>query len=64
MGKIVRYEFMGNWFDAAYIMIAFAIVFTIPLSIIRLLQCLVRIEEEIENPTEFLQAFRRGKSSG
>ncbi len=60
MGKIVRHEFLGS-----------RILFTllcltgigIPAAVVYLIESTVTIEEELDNPTEFLEAFRAGKVS-
>ena len=58
MGKITRYEFIGNrWLFYLF----FLLGITIPIAIIYLINSTVAVEEEIENPTEFLEAFRAGK---
>ncbi|MEX0701504.1 MAG: hypothetical protein WD069_05350 [Planctomycetales bacterium] len=61
MGKIIRYEYVGGSGDTLYIVATFLVAVLMPLSFIRLVQCIVRIEEEIEDPTEFIAAFRAGR---
>ncbi|MHC4516664.1 MAG: hypothetical protein ACYTGW_13225 [Planctomycetota bacterium] len=55
MGKIVKYEFLGNRWVVFFLCI---IVIGIPLAVIYLFQTLVRVEEEMENPSEFMQQYR------
>lgn len=58
MSKIVRYEFMGNWF------IFWLLVITglgIPIAFLHILNSTVRIETEMDNPEEVLSSFRAGK---
>jgi ABC-type molybdate transport system permease subunit len=50
-GKIVRYEFLGSY---VYVCIAFLLVVTIPLAVIHIITATVRIDEQLENPSEFL----------
>jgi hypothetical protein len=70
MGKIVRYEFMGNRTILAaqtlvlpiiaiyfpWILIALA-----PNLIVYLLLTVVKVEEEIERPNEFIEGFKEGR---
>ena len=72
MGKIVRYEFMGNKVLLAAQMVALLIVgiffpliliAAIPNLIIYLLLTVVKIEEEIERPNEFIGGFKEGRFS-
>ena len=53
--KIVRYEFLGSrfWFWTLFIL-----GITLPLAILYLIGCTVRIDEELENPSEFLAQHR------
>ena len=59
MSKIVRYEFLGSWF-------LFWLVFTtgvgIPIAILYLMSRTVRVDTEMENPEEFVIAWRSGKT--
>jgi uncharacterized membrane protein len=58
VSKIVRYEFMGNWF------IFWLLVITclgIPIAFLHILNSTVRIETEMDNPEEVLANFRAGK---
>ena len=54
-GKIVRYEFLGSYL---YVFFSFLFVVTIPLGIIHIINCTVRIEEELEDPGEFLEQHK------
>ena len=58
MGKIVRYEFLGNptrfWFLCLT-------VIGIPMAILYLIDATVRIEESLNDPGEFLERYRSGK---
>ncbi len=58
MSKIVRHEFMGSW------VVFWLLCITgigIPVAILYLLNGTIRIETELDNPEEFLDAFRRRK---
>ncbi len=61
MGRIIRYEYIGTPINSLYIFIAFLTVVGLPFAAIHLLQNLIRIEEDIENPSEFVEKFRAGK---
>ena len=58
MGKIVRYEFLGNrmlfWFMCITLI-------GIPMAILYLIVTTVRIEESLDDPTEFLEEYGSGK---
>ena len=58
MPKIVRYEFMGSW---PIFWILCVSIFGIPAAILYLLTGTLRIEHEVEDPEEFVSAFRDGK---
>ncbi len=58
MSKIVRYEFMGNW------LLFWVLCITgigIPIAILYLLNGTLRIENEINDPEEFVATFRARK---
>ena len=58
MAKITRYEFVGNkW----VFLLAWVLGITIPFAILYLIGATVAVEEELEDPEEFLEAFRAGK---
>jgi len=58
MGKIVRYEFLGIptlfWFMCIT-------VIGIPMAILYLISATVRVEESLEDPTQFLEKYRAGE---
>lgn len=54
-GKIVRYEFLGNAF-VFWLMAVFVV--TIPFAILYLLGCTVRVDEEMDDPSGFLEQHR------
>ena len=60
MPKIVRYEFMGNWYLFALCCFFF---FLIPLGVLYVMTNMIRIEEEISDPEQFVDLFRQGKLS-
>jgi hypothetical protein len=61
MGRIIRYEFVGNWL---VLVLLFMSVIFIPFGVIYFILTAVKIEEEIENPNEFIAAFKEGKYRG
>jgi len=58
MGKIVRYEFLGVpmlfWFMCITLI-------GIPMAILYLIGATVRIEERLDDPSEFLEKYRAGE---
>ena len=58
MGKIVRYEFLGSRFLFSLLFIS---GIGVPVAILHLIENTVRIEEEMDDPSGFLEAFRAGK---
>jgi hypothetical protein len=58
MAKIVRREFLGN--PGVPVILCLTLV-RIPLAVIHIIVCTVTVEEEIDDPTAFLEAFRAGK---
>ena len=60
MGKLIRHEFVGNPY---LFWILFALGITIPFAIIYLITATVTIEEDLEDPTEFLEGFRAWKAA-
>ncbi|MBI1930069.1 hypothetical protein HYR99_38185 [Candidatus Poribacteria bacterium] len=58
MGKIVRREFVGS--RLFFFLLCISIIF-IPIALIYLLEATVTVEEEVEDPTEFLEALRTGR---
>jgi fatty acid desaturase len=70
MGKIVRYEFIGNRTILAALTLIlpfFAIFFPwilialVPNLLVYLLLTVVKVEEEIERPNEFIAGFKEGR---
>jgi hypothetical protein len=70
MGKIVRYEFIGNQgalglqtlgLAIAAILLPLLVIALAPAVIVYLLLTTVRIEEEVENPNEFIAGFKEGR---
>jgi hypothetical protein len=70
MGKIVRYEFIGNRTVLAaqtlllpIIAIFFPLILIalVPNLIVYLLFTVVKVEEEIERPNEFIEGFKEGR---
>jgi hypothetical protein len=58
-GKIVRYEFVGS---SLYVFFCFLLVIGIPLGGIHLINCTVRIEEEMDNPNMFWEQHKARQS--
>ncbi|MCH8204762.1 MAG: hypothetical protein IID09_06330 [Candidatus Hydrogenedentes bacterium] len=58
MGKIVRYEFLGNPMRFWFMCIT---VIGIPMAILYLIEATVGIQESLDNPEEFLEKYRSGK---
>ena len=61
MSKVVRYEFMGSWM--LFWLLGISII-GIPLAILYLLNGTIRIEDELDDPEQFLAEFRSGKLAG
>jgi hypothetical protein len=70
MGKIVRYEFMGNRTILAAqtlvlpiiaIYFPWILIALVPNLIVYLLLTVVKVEEEIERPNEFIEGFKEGR---
>jgi hypothetical protein len=70
MGKIVRYEFMGNriilvlqtlLLPIVAIFFPLILIAVVPNLIIYLLFTVVKIEEVIERPNEFIAGFKEGR---
>ncbi len=60
MGKLIRHEFIGNPY---LFWILFILGITLPFAILYLIRATVTVEEELENPSEFLEAFRTAQLS-
>jgi hypothetical protein len=58
MSKIIRYEFMGSWLFFWFLCIT---VIGIPVAILYLLNGMLRIEDEMAAPEQFVSAFRARK---
>ncbi len=58
MARVVRYEFLGNWIVFWALCIFF---FLIPFAFLYWMTCSIRIEEDMDNPEEFVSLFRSGK---
>ena len=58
MARIVRHEFLGSTTGFWFLCVT---GIGIPLAIVYLLVMTVRIEEDIENPQEFIEKYRMGE---
>lgn len=58
MSKIIRHEFLGNWFLFFFFCIS---IVGIPADILYYKENMIVIHEEMEHPSAFLQAYREGK---
>jgi hypothetical protein len=56
MGKIIRHEFLGSRALVVFLCIT---VIGIPIAVIYLIEGFVTVEEEVPDPTAFLEAYRR-----
>jgi hypothetical protein len=56
MAKIMRYEFLGNWFYLCLLLI-----FLLPIGVAYWLVRSIRIEEELDSPEDFVDQFRSGR---
>lgn len=70
MSRIARYEFIGDWRVFTLLLaleLISAIVFlplligSIPILIVYLLLTIIKIEEEIESPNEFIAGYKVGR---
>ncbi len=70
MGKIVRYEFIGNrTFLAAQTLVLpiiaiffpWILIALVPNLLVYMLLTVVKVEEEIERPNEFIEGFKEGR---
>jgi hypothetical protein len=61
MPKVVRYEFMGSWMLFWLLGIS---VIGIPLAVLYLVNGTIRIEDELDDPEQFVADFRSGKLAG
>ncbi|HEX7619939.1 MAG TPA: hypothetical protein VF359_01930 [Anaerolineales bacterium] len=58
MGKVVWHEYVGSWF--LFILLCLTII-GIPGAVLYLIEHIVTVEEELENPSKFMDNFRAGK---
>ena len=58
MNKIIRHEFLGNW--VLFLILCLSIA-GIPIAVLYYKKCMVVVEEELENPSAFLETYRAGK---
>ena len=56
-GKIVRHEFIGNWVVQILLLVVF-----LPVGILYAVLATVKLEEEIESPSEFLESYRASRA--
>ena len=61
MSKVIRYESMGSWM--LFWLLGISII-GIPLAILYLMNGTIRIEDELDDPEQFLAEFRSGKLAG
>ena len=61
MAEIVRHEFMGS--DMIFWALCISGIF-IPFAILYLVAATVTVEEDIEDPTEFLRQYKAGEFRG
>ena len=58
MSKIIRHEFMGSW--ALFYLLCISIV-GLPLAYLYFTNSTLRIEDDLEDPEDFVSKFRGGK---
>lgn len=58
MNKVVRRQFLGSWILFMALCLS---ILGIPIAILYYKQAMVTIEERLENPSAFLEAYRAGK---
>ena len=61
MGKVVWHEFVGSWFIFILLCLLCLTIVGIPVAILYLVEHVVTVEEEMKNPSEFMDNFRAGK---
>lgn len=61
MDKIIRRQFLGSWVPFLGLCIS---VIGIPIAILYYKQCMLIVEEGLENPSAFLEAYRAGRRGG
>jgi hypothetical protein len=57
MSKIVRYQFMGNWF---WFWLFCMSGIGLPFAVLYLLNGTVRVDSEVDDPEKFVQQYRSG----
>jgi hypothetical protein len=58
MGKIVRYEFLGS--PILFWLLSITVI-GIPVAVLYLIGATVGVEEDVDEPTEFLKKYRAGE---
>jgi hypothetical protein len=58
MSKIIRHEFMGSWLLFWLLCIT---VIGIPVALLYLLDGTIRIEDDMDDPEQFMADFRSGR---
>ena len=58
MGKIIRYQFLGS--DVFFWFLCMTGL-GIPIAVLYLMSSTVAIEEDVPNPTDFVERFRSGE---
>jgi hypothetical protein len=58
MGKVVWHEYVGSW--VLFILLCLTII-GIPAAVLYLVEHIVTVEEEMQNPSGFMDNFRAGK---
>lgn len=58
MARIVRHEFLGNWF-LFWLLCATGVL--IPVALLYLINGTIQVETEMKEPEEFVAAYRAGK---
>ena len=58
MNKVIRRQFLGSW--VLFFVLCISIL-GIPIAILYYKEQMVTVEEELENPSAFLDAYRAGE---
>jgi hypothetical protein len=58
MSKIIRHEFMGSWLLFWFLCVS---LIGIPLALLYLRVATLRIEDDLDDPEQFVADFRQGK---
>jgi hypothetical protein len=58
MSKIIRHEFMGSWLLFWFLCVS---LIGIPLALLYLRVATLRIEDDLDDPEQFVAEFRQGK---